>query len=246
MSDACCERRAMNFVIAPDIFALFPGLRLVVAVAYGVDNATARPAVDAEWTAAWSAASAAAAAYGNAQSHPRIVPWRERWRAMGVSSKAFPTSIENIVRRALKGGEPFRINPLVDFYNAVSLAHVVPAGGFDLADIRGPLELRLSRDGDTFIALGEEDAVAVPPGEVTYADGATVLTRHFVWRQARTGLITAATRDVFLVSELLGEVGVAVADAVAADFETGLSTFFGVRPHLALLDADHSQLDLGK
>ncbi|MDP8946327.1 MAG: hypothetical protein M3N03_10425 [Actinomycetota bacterium] len=41
--------------------------------------------------------------------------------AMGVSGRKFPSSIEDLLRRAFKGGEPLRINPLVDFYNAVSL-----------------------------------------------------------------------------------------------------------------------------
>jgi DNA/RNA-binding domain of Phe-tRNA-synthetase-like protein len=40
---------------------------------------------------------------------------------MGVSGRKFPSSIEALLRRAFKGGEPLRINPLVDFYNAVSL-----------------------------------------------------------------------------------------------------------------------------
>ena len=201
----------MRFEVAPEIFRFFPGMRIAVAVASGVDNAAPRtqgvPEVDAFWRATWAAVAQNAAAYGNAQSHPRVEPWRERFRAMGVSPKDFPSSIEAMLRRALKGGEPFAINPLVDFYNAVSLRHVVPAGGFDLAEIVGPLELRLSRAGDQFTPLDGGEPVAVPPGEVAYADGTTILTRHFVWRQARTGLIGPKTRSVVLVSEVLGEVG---------------------------------------
>ena len=197
----------MRFEVAPEIFRYFPGMRIAVAVADGVDNAVPRPNADAYWRASWAEAGPAAAAYGNAQSHPRVQPWRERFRAMGVSPKEFPSSIEAMLRRALRGGEPFAINPLVDFYNGVSLRHVVPAGGFDLAEIVGPLELRLSRAGDHFTPLDGDEPVAVPPGEVAYADGTTILTRHFVWRQARTALIGPETRSVVLVSEVLGEVG---------------------------------------
>ena len=75
----------------------------------------------------------------------------------------FPTSIEALLRRAMKGGSPFRINPLVDFYNAVSLRRVVPVGGFDLDRVPGPLSVRLTRDGDTFSALDADGAVPVPP-----------------------------------------------------------------------------------
>ncbi len=216
----------MEFVVAPEIFERFPGMRIAVAVAHGVDNAGDRPALAEEWRAAWASA-AEAAAHGNAQSHPRVRPWRERFRAIGVSGKEFPSSIEAMLRRAMKGGEPFRINPLVDFYNAVSLRHVVPAGGFDLDQLRGPLELRLSRDGDHFTALDADAPIPIPPGEIAYLDGRTVLTRHFVWRQARMGLITPATRSVVLLSEIPGEVGEDVARQVLADLAAGLRDHFG-------------------
>ena len=227
----------MQFVVQPEIFARFPGLSLAGAVASGIDNERARPVVAARWRAAWLEAGEAGQPYGNAQSHPRVRPWRERFTAMGVSGKEFPSSAEALLRRALKGGEPFSINPLVDWYNTISLRYSVPAGGFDLAEIAGPLELRLSRAGDTFLSLDADESAAVPPGEVSYADGSTILTRHFVWRQARTGLIVPATRAVFLVSEVLGEVGWAVAEEVQAAFRSGLQDYFGVEAQAFLLDA---------
>lgn len=55
------------------------------------------------------------------------------------------------------------------------------------------LELRLTRRGDTFQALDKNEPVAVPDGEVAYVTGRTVLTRHFVWRQSRAGIITPET-----------------------------------------------------
>jgi DNA/RNA-binding domain of Phe-tRNA-synthetase-like protein len=216
-------------------------MRIAVAVAAGIDNEATRPEVAGFWREAWRVAGEAGAVYGNAQSHPRVAPWRERFKAMGVSPKDFPSSIEAMLRRALKGGEPFAINPLVDVYNAVSLHHVVPAGGFDLTEIGGPLELRLSRAGDHFMALDAAEPVAVPPGEVSYADGATILTRHFVWRQARTALIGPASRSIFLVSEVLGEVGERVGfvsggeagrevvEEVLEDLVEGVKRFFRVK-----------------
>ena len=229
----------MEFSIAPAIFERFPGLRVAVVVAHEIDSDYAGAAVSEGWRAAWIAAGQDATRDGNAQSHPHVAPWREAFRAQGISAKAFPSSIEALLRRALKGGEPFSINPLVDFYNSVSLRHVVPAGGFDLAAVRGPLELRLTRAGDTFTALDSPEPLAVPPGEVAYADGDTVLTRHFVWRQSRDALLTPATRSAFLVSEILGGVpgAASVAAAVLTDLETGLRSCFGARTAAFLLDA---------
>lgn len=226
----------MQFLISPDIFARFSGIRLAVVVAHGIDNQHTPTTIADQWQSVWNEAQAAKQ-YGNAQSHPHVRPWREHFRALGISSKDFPSSIEALLRRALKGGEPFSINALVDFYNAVSLRYVVPVGGFDIDQLHGPLELRLTQEGDTFTALGEQTFVPVPAGEVAYADGQTVLTRHFVWRQAQTGLIAPSTRSVFLVSEILGEVGQDVAEAVLADLHTGVQTLFNVPAQTFLLDS---------
>lgn len=215
----------MRFSVQPEVFALFPGMRISVAVALGIDNATTRPEIESAWRQAWLAGGENRI-YGNAQSHPRIRPWRDRFRAIGISGKEFPCSAEALLRRALKGGEPFSINPLVDFYNSVSLRRAVPAGAFDLDQMQGDLELRLTRQGDTFWAMDADEPIAVEVGEVAYTDDNEILTRHFVWRQSRTGLVEARTRNVILVSEVLGEVGAEVAEEVLEDFRSGLRDLF--------------------
>jgi DNA/RNA-binding domain of Phe-tRNA-synthetase-like protein len=228
----------MEFIAQSEVFERFPGLRIVVVVACGLDNTSARAPIAARWRDAWTGA-AQAAVYGNAQSHPRIHLWRDRFQALGISGKEFPSSAEALLRRALKGGEPFHNNPMVDWYNAVSLRHYAPVGGFDLDQIAGPLELRLTRVGDQFVALDAADALVVPPGEVAYADGPAILTRHFVWRQARAGLIVPATRDVLLLSEVLGEVGAPATETVLAELRDGLRDDFDVASQGWQVDAAH-------
>ena len=227
----------MEFSVEPDVFARFPGMRLAVVVAPDVDNRADRPPVARAWAETWAAAASAAAPYGNAQSHPRVLAWRQRFQAIGVSMRHFPTSIEALLRRAMKGGAPFRINPLVDFYNGVSLRHTVPVGGFDLDRVAGPLTVRLTRDGDTFAALDGDGPVPVPAGEVAYATGATVLTRQLMWRQSRDGLIHPETRSVFLVSESLPEAGTGLAETVLDELAAGLGQNFGASVRRFVVDA---------
>jgi DNA/RNA-binding domain of Phe-tRNA-synthetase-like protein len=125
----------VRLAISPDVFALFRGLRVAVVVATGVDNRSVNHGVESLLHDAWR--DAARLELPNPQSHPRVAAWREAFRSIGVSPRDFPSSIEALLRRAMKGGEPLRIGPLVDLYNAVSLGHLVPAGGFDLAGIDG-------------------------------------------------------------------------------------------------------------
>jgi DNA/RNA-binding domain of Phe-tRNA-synthetase-like protein len=227
----------MDFLVEPDVFTRFPGMRLAVVVARDIDNGAERPEVSRAWSEAWAAAASTVAPHGTAQSHPRVVAWRQRFQAIGVSMRHFPTSIEALLRRAMKGGAPFRINPLVDFYNSVSLRHAVPVGGFDLDRVHGPLTVRLTRDGDTFAALDAEGAVAVPAGEVAYATGSTILTRQLMWRQARDGLIHPETRTVFLVSESLPDCGPGLAEAVLDELGAGLRRSFGATARSFVVDA---------
>ena len=213
--------------IHPEVLERFPGLHVVVAWADGLDNRIQRPGIDEALGAAWRSAAEAVAAHGNPQSHPRIAPWRERLRAVGAPPRDFPSSVEALARRAAKGGEPFHINPLVDFYNTISLRHLVPAGGFDLAAVARPVELRLTRGGERFAELGTAGEERVGTGEVAYVSGDQVLTRHFVWRQSEVAAITPVTTEALLLAEVLGEVGDHVAAAVLTDLADGLASLFG-------------------
>jgi hypothetical protein len=59
---------------------------------------------------------------------------------------------------------------------------------------------------------------------VAYASGNEILSRYFVWKQSRQGLLNESTRSLFLVSEVLGvvESDSGVANAVLEDFADGL------------------------
>jgi DNA/RNA-binding domain of Phe-tRNA-synthetase-like protein len=232
------------FSIEPDVFERLPGMRVVVTVADGLEASSAGTAIDRLLEEAWTAAGALRDRYPNAQSHPNVAAWRERFKAMGVRSHDFPTSVEALLRRAMRGGSPPRINPLVDAYNAISLRHVVPAGAFDLDALGEGLELRLTVDGDTFVALDEDRAVPVPPGEVAYATGSTVLTRHIVWRQSREALISPGTRRAVVISEILGALPDAVVDVVRRDLEALLSDTFQADVRAEVLDATRPRTSL--
>lgn len=217
----------MRLTFHDEVLALFPGVRVLVVVARGVDNATPRPEVEDRLTLAWAGAAALVEPFGNAQSHPNVAPWRVRLKAAGANPHDFPSSIEALLRRAAKGGEPARINPLVDFYNGLSLSLVVPIGGFDLGTLGdGRIDVRRTREGDTFLALDADQPAPVPPGEVAYVHGSTVLTRHLVWRQSRPGLILPGTTDVVLLCEILGDVRAGLLDEVGHGFAAGLRMWF--------------------
>lgn len=236
----------MRFTIEPEIFAKFPGMKIVTAVASAIQppGAEGLSGIDACAAAAWQFAGQEVAKHGNAQSHPHIKPWGERMREAGAPRKHFPSSIEALARRAGKGDQRIKINPLVDFYNAVSLQYLVPAGGFDIDALQSDLSLRLSRQGDAFTALDSSEAVAVPAGEVSYADGAEIITRHFVWKQSRHALLAPESKNVVFVSEILGDLPAEMAETVGRAFKDGLARFFALEARVAILDEQNTSLEL--
>ena len=233
----------MGFVAEERVYDLFPGLILVVVVAKGVDNEQPRPAIHrvlvktcANLRDTWS--------FPNAQSHPYIQVWRRAFRVMGASGKEFRSSIEALTRRALTGRGLPNINPIVDFYNSVSLKYLVPAGGWDLDDISGgEISLGIMKGGEPFTALGEQKPERVEAGEVAYADKDDVITRHFVWRQAEKGKIDTETKNLFLISEILPEVGMSVARDVEEALVNGLREYFGTRAQSTILTSNTLRWD---
>lgn len=228
----------MRFTVAPVVFQRIPGMRIAVALAAGIDNRAARPDVEARWRRAWHGAADRGAPFGNAQSHPNVRAWREAFRTAGIHPREFPSSIESLLRRAMKGGRPFSINPLVDMYNAISLEHVNPVGGFDVEAVGSRLDLRLSRQGDTFTALDAAAPLAAPPGEVSYAAGGEILTRHLLWRQSRRALIGPGTSDVVLLSEALPAIEPDMAERMAHAFARSLAEHFAVEAATGVVDKD--------
>ena len=233
----------MKLRIENEIFKAFPGLRVVAAHAVNVETKDAA-GIGAYLAKAWQYAAAAGVRFENPQSHPNIKPWGESMKQLGVSRKNFPSSIEALVRRATKTPAPVRINPVVDFYNALSLAHVIPAGGYDVDALENDLLLRFSKAGDTFESLDSDEALPLAEGEVCYADGGTVITRHFVWKQSKHALITEKSANIVFVAEVLAELPAGFAEEVLEALVTGFGTYFAGNIRAAILSEDEPELRL--
>lgn len=229
----------MKLKIEKAIFDTFPGMKLVVVIARDIDNQIERPDVQSELVEAWTLAGKAAFEYGNPQSHPRIKIWVDHFRTLGVSRKTFPCSLEAMVRRAGRGGQPMSINPLVDFYNAISLKYMVTAGGYDLDQLDEGLVLRFSKTGDEFQALDDDRPSAIPEGEVSYADGHQILTRHMLWRQSKKGLLERSSRNAVLISEIPGGLEDGTSEQILSVLIAGIRKHFHVEPEGFILDAEH-------
>ena len=75
------------------------------------------------------------------------------YRQLGKDPNRYRLSAEALMRRLVKGQELYRINTVVDILNLVSLQSGMTIGGFDLALIRGDIELGIGKPDDEFEAI---------------------------------------------------------------------------------------------
>lgn len=238
--------QGMRLRIDPRIFDEFPGVRVGVLFADDVDNSGDPPELRT-LLATEQRRVAESLAGINVIEHSRIAPWRDAYRRFGAKPKKYRSSIENLVRRVLKGGALPSINPLVDLYNVISLRHLVPVGGEDLDCIAGDLVLTFAGDSEPpALLLGEGQPRSPHPGEVIYKDDAGAVCRRWNWKEADRTKLTAATRRAVLVIEALPPVDEAMLDAALADLAELVEGFCGGRTVGRQLHRDLGEVQSGR
>jgi DNA/RNA-binding domain of Phe-tRNA-synthetase-like protein len=230
--------RPTTFRIDHRIFDLFPVLQVGVMLAYGIDNRGERDEITGALRAEEDRVATDLAGT-QAAEHPRIAPWREAYRAFGSNPRKYPSSIENLVGRVLRGGRIRHINKLVDIYDAVSLRYIVPAGGEDLDKVAGDIILTVAGENETpVVLLGEEEARAPQAGEVIYKDDAGAICRRFNWKEAERTKLTEDTAAAIFVIEAMPPVDATMLQQALDDLAYMVETFCGGRTAKSLLNAD--------
>jgi tyrosyl-tRNA synthetase len=225
--------RPMRFGIAPEVLAAFPSYCVGVVVATGLNNHGPVPQIEEALSEAM--ARVRQTLVGQALDVvPRLMAWREAFRAVGIDPNEFPPAVEALTRRAVDGEGAPRVNPAVDAANTASLDCLVPIGAHDLDRLRGDFWVRYSREGDTFTPLGHSESEPVPTEEIVFADDQAVRTRRWVWRLGEKGKVTPASRKIFFpIDGFLGVTDGAVrhamtelADELSRQLGATVQTFF--------------------
>lgn len=126
--------------------------------------------------------------------------WRSAYQKF-KTKKGARCSIENLLKRVLKGNPVGSITPSVDIYNAVSLKWALPVGGEDIDAMEGDIRLGITEGGDSFLALGDEEESPTLEGELCYRDDAGAICRCWNWRDGQRTMFTENSRKAFLIIE---------------------------------------------
>ncbi|MCB5909174.1 B3/B4 domain-containing protein [Streptomyces pinistramenti] len=187
--------------VSDDVRALAPGFAHLAIEAHGLTNGPSDATTSGLLDEAAGRLTARLAG-GAVQDDPHIAAWRAAYSAFGTKPSRTRNSAEALARRALADGQLPRINRLVDLYNAISVAHLVPVGGEDLDRIQGGMRLvRATGDEPFATAAGGVETVEHPePGEVVWCDDDGVTCRRWNWRQGvRTRLTEESVSALFLL-----------------------------------------------
>ena len=221
----------MSITVQPEIWSRFPDMRILCVRGAGLDNLTPNPGTTALLQAAQDSISA------ESLTHEHLLLWRQAYEHVGISMGKYPCSIQAMVKRIAKGGRVPSINPLVDLYNAVSIANITPLGGLDLDQLEGSQQLRLTKADELFISIGDSEPDTVHAGEICYSDDHDVITRHFCWRQAQKGSIQPETRRFMLIAEILGEMPDSLLGNVQKQLVERLLQYFEVKAEVTIVAA---------
>ncbi|WP_214409422.1 B3/B4 domain-containing protein [Sphaerisporangium fuscum] len=172
---------------------LRPDFHVLAVAAYGLRNG---PSDDR--SRRWLAEAAAEAVRPD---HEKIVAWQDAYRAFGAKPQRTRPSVDALVRRM----PPPEINLVVDAYNSVSIRHVLPIGGEDLAHYEGTARLVRAKGDEPFDAIDKGEPVIDHPeiGEVIWRDDRSVTCRRWNWRQCVRTRITEQTVDALFLLERL-------------------------------------------
>lgn len=194
----------LTLTVSDEVRALVPGFTHLAIEARGLVNGPS----DATSAALLDEAAARLAARLDGRTpdqDPHVAAWRAAYTAFGAKPSRTRNSAEALARRALADGGLPRINRLVDAYNAISVAHLIPVGGEDLNRIEGDMRLvRATGEEDFVTVAGGEETVEHPePGEIVWCDERGVTCRRWNWRQGpRTRIDDDTTDALFLLESL--------------------------------------------
>ncbi|MGW0292208.1 B3/B4 domain-containing protein [Streptomyces tuirus] len=216
----------LTLTVSDDVRALAPGFTHVAIEAHGLVNG---PSSEAGSALLDDAARRLAARLDGRAPHedPHMAAWRQVYTAFGSKPSRTRNSAEALAKRALSDAGLPRINLLVDLYNAVSVAHLIPVGGEDIDRIEGGMRLIRATGREDFVTVagGEESVEHPDAGEVVWCDDAGVTCRRWNWRQGpRTRLTEETTSGVFLL-ESLAPMPVAEVTAAAEELAALLAEF---------------------
>jgi DNA/RNA-binding domain of Phe-tRNA-synthetase-like protein len=235
--------KTIQYSIASEVFEKFPDYIRGVVLALGVTNGESSPEL-VQLLRDEEKSLQQRLKVEEITLNPKVSSWREAFRELGIKPSDYRSSIEAMSRRVLRGNELPSINALVDIGNIISLRHLVPTGGHALDHIQDNIALKPATGKEEFIPFGSQEMEHPDPGEFIFAEGNTVLTRRWSWRQANHSLTLPATRIIEFNVDGLPPVSKQEVELVSQEIMDMVQRFCGGRLSCQTITRDNPVIKL--
>lgn len=213
------------FSIDADVATRFPGLKIGLAIIEGVT---------VEKTNA-KLASLKAGMLPQLEQYSKdewrnsgpLMHYRDMYKKFGVDPSSKRPSADALLHRLSHGKGLYSINTVVDTYNLFSAKHEHCMAAYDADQVRFPLQLRASIEGDSVKLIGDEAVSSVEPGRLVYADQESVTCLNFNYRDAERTKVTEQTKRLILFVDGCKEMTYAEIHASLSQTATALADVTG-------------------
>jgi DNA/RNA-binding domain of Phe-tRNA-synthetase-like protein len=186
-----------------EVFDMFPEASVHGIVFEGVGDFD--PAVVAPWKQkAIESVASSGFTIDSILDAPVVKEWRNAFQRFGVKPSKFRSAIEQLYRRALRDEIIETSLPLVNLYCYVSLIEMVPMGAYDLEKVEGDIAIRLSKENEPFLGIGDTTPMMSTPGAVVYSDHSGIICWAWNHRDAARVSLTAETDRAIFFADCAG------------------------------------------
>lgn len=88
--------------------------------------------------------------------HPAIKATRTAYKTLGKDPSRYRGSAEALMRRLIKGQGLYRVHPIVEINNYISLQTMCPVGSYDKSKLKGDVVFRAGKPGEHYEAIGNK------------------------------------------------------------------------------------------
>lgn len=226
----------MRYSVNPDVFVRYPGFMRAVLIADNIDNTQENPELLAELRTCEKQARESLG--DDFKEHPRLAPWATAFRGMGINPNKYPPSVVNLIKRARSGKELPYVNTLVAAFNCISLRHLCPCGGDDLAAVQEDLLLTFAKGEESYVPLGQPDVVEHPPaGEIIYMDTGRkdVFCRAWCWKNGDRSKLGPSTVRAAINIDIMPPLDKNAAENIARELSDMLQKYAGATSRIEYL-----------
>ncbi len=193
----------INLLNKPEIFSInmeltkkFPSVSVGIAVIKGVAIEEKNPELEEEKEKLLK--SLEKLTTEELGKYPEVISYRKLYKETGIDWHSRRPSPEALLRRvALKKGL-YSINTCVDAYNLVVMKHRVSIGAFDLDNIEFPTSLKLAKERDEILLLGDTEPTKYKNGEIAYFDKKGGYNIDFNYRDSQRTAVQLGTKNLYI------------------------------------------------